>query len=1191
MRGFVWFAFVYLSVILPSAGCDGSVGVKPRKPLVTDQSASQGARSTSETPIETIPEQIDLGAVPFGVRKEIDIHLTTHRREPVEVATVRTSCDCLTLQSAAPFVVTSSNNVPARLVLDLTTGKPFAGRLRIDVEGRTKSGEIAFQLPVLVEATVPSSQANSPEAAWFRHGIKVYCYLFFSEKERKDRLDKIVANGEPVQLSHSQCRFISARDRNAIACVELDLPESSIGRAIDLSLCWASGRECSVQGLKERIWVVYPSQYDFPLRVVDCAIRGDRAELSLYNESDEAKWDLQIIAVAVNSRDVTDNCLLPSGPLPADRQGYQQDLRFLNLPITWQDGSAVVELKYRLVPGRYASGEATVRSPQPLIVELWPGLPLPIGRSGGPTLPGCVCAHHEGLRPPVEEAVLQQRLRNIRRFVPDHPVYVSFDEVTTPTTIIAKSKGFDFCVLEPPLIRKEQQGDLTDDPGGFLRRLRGITTPWVASLNLTRSRTVTNQDFHWWMLTALGQGSRGLQWIQAAPIDSQKWTSWLRQQGEWLAHGMPVPLDIVADQPGVQVSAWLCGLDHIALFITNQWCTLAPGQANKSFYGISRRGVSLTGRTEPAYQPRRAHWCEGNCDLPLAPVGDGQWRVELPAFETGCLVRLRTAPGAVHVPVTGLPEKVRGVGSVAALEPVAPPFLKVGPVEPGQSIPIRLRIVNKADTRRTISGQPRGWGRVPPAVAQFTPVKAGPKESVELSSVWTAPGQAGAVVTAVWVFDTASPKDGFIFFIEGEVVSKFRAQPETLDFGRYRVRGAVAERQTLIRWDGSYPPIVAVAIEPPDHRLTVTRLAAGYFAVRLNPETVGAIRSNLRVQLSGSPDRHFSIPIFGEVMPVIQVRPSRLVFPATRAAQRILQVEGDGPLSIEVSGSLPPGITLDQKPKGTELLHRLRFSWEPSARLAARDADGEPSIVLVCQDPTGQTTTINIPVVWIAGIDDRAARGNDRASEQKREVAKENGAPLLETCIKQVDGLLRQLRAQPLPRDCPNWVMAHSLLFFGPSGSCTADEQTELKRRLRLFLRPADGGGANGCLSFYRDNPVFNRRGRLMDREHHPGQFFHYLAMADVPLETPLNVPGRTWTLQLLYDNWLRTIQPCSGEMSWVIPALAYYQSPGQSWIDKFGQAQRLGPYIEWLRKHPEQTCDQSHMMMAFARLLSRTAK
>jgi len=141
-----------------------------------------------------------------------------------------------------------------------------------------------------------------------------------------------------------------------------------------------------------------------------------------------------------------------------------------------------------------------------------------------------------------------------------------------------------------------------------------------------------------------------------------------------------------------------------------------------------------------------------------------------------------------------------------------------------------------------------------------------------------------------------------------------------------------------------------------------------------------------------------------------------------------------------------------------------------------------------------------------------------------------------------------------------------------------------LDRRVRRLLRQPGKRERAGIVVQYRGNPELIQGGDRFDVEHHPGQFFTYLNMAEVSLDTRLDFPGGPRTLGDLYQNWLRTLRP-DGEMSYVVNAVVSYRPAGSGWTNKFGQHQQLGPYVERLRRYPELVCDESHMMMALTRL------
>lgn len=90
---------------------------------------------------------VDLGVLSPGELRSTSFGLTNEGNTPVEIAKINSSCHCLTLD-CSPRVVPPSGSDQANLALDLGKEPSFVGNLRIHVQGRTRSGELAFSLQV-----------------------------------------------------------------------------------------------------------------------------------------------------------------------------------------------------------------------------------------------------------------------------------------------------------------------------------------------------------------------------------------------------------------------------------------------------------------------------------------------------------------------------------------------------------------------------------------------------------------------------------------------------------------------------------------------------------------------------------------------------------------------------------------------------------------------------------------------------------------------------------------------------------------------------------------------------------------------------------------------------------------------------------------------------------------------------------
>ena len=90
---------------------------------------------------------VDLGILSAGELRSTSFQLTNKQRVAVEIAKISSSCRFLTVESSLR-VVPPSESVQANLTLDLGKEPTFVGNLRIHVEGKTGSGELAFSLQV-----------------------------------------------------------------------------------------------------------------------------------------------------------------------------------------------------------------------------------------------------------------------------------------------------------------------------------------------------------------------------------------------------------------------------------------------------------------------------------------------------------------------------------------------------------------------------------------------------------------------------------------------------------------------------------------------------------------------------------------------------------------------------------------------------------------------------------------------------------------------------------------------------------------------------------------------------------------------------------------------------------------------------------------------------------------------------------
>lgn len=1019
------------------------------------------------------------------------------------------------------------------------------------------------------------SRAVGAEVSCHRQGRELY--LYGPSPDGAAGLGLVTIGG--IKSGHTTVRWFPTRSGERWFCIKAELPTPEFKAPFDAVLHWEGGKQSIVKMRPDPGWVGYPSQYEFTVRVVGVSTESARAILTLYNESNRFKPAAELLKVFVNGLDVTERCRLPRGPLPADKHAYLADQRLLEVPILWSgDGSALVALEYRLLPPRYVAPIPVGSTPRTLSILLRKGLPFPVGQSGGPTIPECVCVHHGGLRPDPSLGELRRRRELCQVVAPDLPVYLRASEGLTVQDALSQTDGFDFCVVPQAVMEPTRKGMRTADSTAFMRAMRESGRRFVASLYLDELNAFDDRDFFWWLVTLVGQGSRGLVWTKGSLVDQEHWDTWLKKNGEWLERGGPFPLDIEASQSGLRVDGWVCGPDEIALFVTNQWCTNSPGQQGKPFYGISREGVTVTVHVGDSFGAAGAEWFGQDVSQMIAArsLDGGRLSIQLPAFETGGLIRLsrissRTATTGRSSTASGLID--RGV------EPVNHLFVNLGEVQRGQAVPISLVVSNRSAREQEVSITPRPFGTIAAAPAAFTRSRVAPGGSTTLKGTWIAPRGTGDACGSVWVGPVEDVSDGGYFaFVEARVVEKFESKPFSVDFGAVRNGGRAVEHDLELFWAGAPGLVAGFAIDPPDPRVSIARSGIGKLRIRLDPAQSGPLRGWLKVRLSGIGSDEFGVRLLGEVVPTVTVRPSRIVIASAQPVRRVLRIDSIDPVRVDVDPHLPTGLSLVRGSHDLGTIHRLEIQCDPARIHSGRDGNGATEVTLHCIPQSGAPMRLRVPVRWIAlagGARSPLPAGQERGGRSNDPMS---------VRLDRVGRLLHAVRSFPLPEDCPNWVLIHTLLLFAPASSRTPAESAEFHRRVANLLRVADASGRHGCLSIYRGKPEIHSLGRRFDRQHHPAQFLHYLAMSEVSLSTPLNVPGHQWTLADLYANSLRSFR-ANGDLSWVTSVICEYQPPGRPWIDTFGQSQQLGPFVRRLRGNPEPYCDESHWIMAMARI------
>jgi len=133
-----WLEFSVLALItFVSVGCQRATG-KPGDDRANADLPPVGL-------LQCFPSVIELGEVPQAGRKEAIVTMTNSSDAYVEIAKLKSSCDCLTLEFPNRRLE-PGETVTCRGLLDMTKEPQFKGRLGIECEGRTASGELAFAM-------------------------------------------------------------------------------------------------------------------------------------------------------------------------------------------------------------------------------------------------------------------------------------------------------------------------------------------------------------------------------------------------------------------------------------------------------------------------------------------------------------------------------------------------------------------------------------------------------------------------------------------------------------------------------------------------------------------------------------------------------------------------------------------------------------------------------------------------------------------------------------------------------------------------------------------------------------------------------------------------------------------------------------------------------------------------------------
>lgn len=102
---------------------------------------------------------MDLGVLSPGEGRNSCLSLANEGAMPVEIETITSTCPCLFLE-CIPRVVPPSATAQMSVALDLGKEPSFVGNLRIRVQGKTRSGALAFSLQVIAKVQRP--EKNGP---------------------------------------------------------------------------------------------------------------------------------------------------------------------------------------------------------------------------------------------------------------------------------------------------------------------------------------------------------------------------------------------------------------------------------------------------------------------------------------------------------------------------------------------------------------------------------------------------------------------------------------------------------------------------------------------------------------------------------------------------------------------------------------------------------------------------------------------------------------------------------------------------------------------------------------------------------------------------------------------------------------------------------------------------------------------
>lgn len=90
------------------------------------------------TPLVVSPDYVDFGAVTQGGRHESEVSIHNPGVEPIEIVSIKSSCECFQIKLPSDFVE-PGQKIKATVAIDLTDDQKFTGKLGLEASGVGKS--------------------------------------------------------------------------------------------------------------------------------------------------------------------------------------------------------------------------------------------------------------------------------------------------------------------------------------------------------------------------------------------------------------------------------------------------------------------------------------------------------------------------------------------------------------------------------------------------------------------------------------------------------------------------------------------------------------------------------------------------------------------------------------------------------------------------------------------------------------------------------------------------------------------------------------------------------------------------------------------------------------------------------------------------------------------------------------------